>query len=189
MPCGGSVDDPNEILREEHEAIELLLTAMDGIADRIRKKDQVPEGDLEKAFTVVSEFADKCHHAKEEKVLFPVLSKASKEGAEISRRLTSDHVAFRHLVGNTRALVPKAQEDKVARSHLVKNLDTYTHLLREHIAIETSDLFREVERAIPPEAREELAEAFERVEREEIGAGVHEKYHAMIHGLAHAYAP
>jgi len=181
--------DPNEMLREEHEAIELLLNAMEGIAERIRKEDQVPEGDLETAFTVVSEFADKCHHAKEEKVLFPVLSKASKDGAEIARRLTSDHRAFRHLVGVTRALVPKARDDRTARSHLVKNLDTYTQLLREHIAIETSDLFREVERAIAPEAREELAEAFERVEREEIGLGVHEKYHAMIHRLAHVYAP
>lgn len=160
------------------------------MAERMRRTGDVPEQDLETAFTIVTEFADRCHHAKEESVLFPVLSAASpKEGAEIARRLTSDHIAFRNLVKSTRDLIPRAAAQTVSRNQLVKNLDTYARLLREHIAIENERLLPEVERSIPPEERMRLAEEFERVEREEIGPGMHERYHHMIHTLAHSYAP
>ena len=46
----------------------------------------------------------------------------------------------------------------------------------------------EVARSIPEAERRRLAAEFERIEEEEIGAGVHEKYHRMIHKLADAYA-
>lgn len=181
--------EPNDVLRAEHEAIELLLAAVEGIAGRISAKGAFPRKDLETALTVVTEFADKCHHAKEERTLFPVLSKASpKVGAELARRLTSDHVAFRKLVGTMKEQVAKGERDEKARAQLAKNLDTYARLLRQHILIENTELLPEVEKSIPEAERSRLAEEFERIEEAEIGAGVHEKYHRMIHTLADAYA-
>jgi hemerythrin-like domain-containing protein len=185
---GGVMGDPNDVLRAEHEAIELLLAAVEGMAARLHSGAAYPRRDLEKAMTVVTEFADRCHHAKEEKVLFPVLTKASPAGAEISRRLMSDHRAFRKLVGATRELIPKGEADPKARASVAKNLDTYTRVLREHILIENTDLFQEVERSLTEAQRAEIAKEFERVEQEEIGPGVHEQYHHMIHELADAYA-
>ncbi len=138
--------------------------------------------------TVITEFADRCHHAKEEVVLFPVLVKASPEtGADLARRLTSDHRAFRKLVGSTRELLSRAEDDEGSRGQLAKNLDTYTRLLREHILIENEQLLPEIERSIAPEERARLAEEFERVEREEVGPGMHARYHEMIHRLGHKY--
>ena len=181
--------EPNDVLRDEHVAIELLLSAVEGMAGRMRAKGAYPRKDLETAMTVVTEFADKCHHAKEERTLFPLLSEASpKAGAELARRLTSDHVAFRKLVGTMKEQIPNGENDDGVRALLAKNLDTYTRLLREHILIENTQLLPEVERAIPAEERERIAEEFERIEEEEIGAGVHEKYHGMIRKLADAYA-
>ena len=182
------MEDPSETLREEHAAVEHLLAAIDGLAEHVRKSGQVPAKDFERAMTVVTEFADRCHHAKEEKVLFPALSRASpKVGAEIARRLTSDHKAFRQLVASTRDLMPKADEPQ-ARSLLVKNLGTYTRLLREHILVENEQLLPEVARSLTPAERARIAEEFERVEEAEVGRGMHEKYHVMIHALADKYA-
>ena len=183
------MEDPNQVLKDEHEAIELLLSAVEGMAGRLHGKGAYPRKDLESALTIVTEFADKCHHAKEERTLFPVLSKASpKVGAELARRLTSDHVAFRKLVGTMKEQTAKGETDENVRALLSKNLDTYVRLLREHIRIENTQLLPEVERSIPAAERQRLAAEFERIEAEEIGAGVHEKYHHMIHKLADAYA-
>ncbi len=183
------MEEPNDVLREEHEAMELLLSALEGMAGALQRPGPYPRKDLEAATTVITEFGDKCHHAKEEKVLFPALAKASPQtGAEIARRLTSDHRAFRQIVGTMKAQIPKAEADAAARALLAKNLDTYVRLLRAHIAAENTELMPEVDRAIPPAEREAIAEAFERIEREEVGAGVHEKYRGMIHKLADTYA-
>jgi len=177
------------VLKEEHEAIELLLSSVEGMAGTLNGKGAYPRKDLESALTIVTEFADKCHHAKEERTLFPVLSKASpKVGAELARRLTSDHIAFRKLVGTMKEQTSKGETDETVRALLSKNLDTYARLLREHIRIENTELLPEVERSIPEAERHRLAAEFERIEAEEIGAGVHDKYHHMIHKLADAYA-
>ncbi len=181
--------EPNDVLREEHEAIELLLSAVEGMAGKLHEKGPYPRRDVETALSIVTEFADKCHHAKEERTLFPVLSKASPEvGAELARRLTSDHIAFRKLVGTMKEQTVKGEKDDAARAQLAKNLGTYTRLLRQHIFIENTELLPEVERSIPEAERARLAAEFERIEETEIGAGVHEKYHRMIHKLADAYA-
>src|SRR3989304_5908481 len=107
------MEDPNDVLKAEHEAIELLLGAVEGMAGRLSTKSTFPRKDLESALTIVTEFADKCHHAKEEKTLFPVLSKASpKVGAELARRLTSDHILFRKLVGTMKEQTSKGETDE-----------------------------------------------------------------------------
>ena len=186
---GVSMAEPNDVLREEHEAMELLVSAVEGMAGRLQGQGPYPRKDLETAITVITEFGDKCHHAKEEKALFPALAKASPgTGAEIARRLTSDHRAFRQIVGTMRTQVPKAETDAATRALLAKNLDTYARLLRVHIEAENTQLMPEVDRAIPPAERDKIAEEFERIEEQEVGSGVHEKYHHMIHKLADAYA-
>jgi len=181
------MNEPNDVLREEHEAIELLISAVEGMAGTLQGKGPYPRRDLEAAMTVVTEFADRCHHAKEEKVLFPVLSEASPAGAEVARRLSSDHRAFREIVGKVKELIPKAESDPKGRGLLAKHLGTYTRVLREHILVENTELFNEVMRSLSDAQRAKVAEGFERVERVEIGDGVHEKYHRMIHRLADAY--
>jgi len=177
--------EPNAILREEHEAIEHLLAAVEGMGTRLRR-EPLPKADLDAAMAAITEFADQCHHAKEEKVLFPALAQASpKVGAELARRLTSDHRAFRKLVGDTRALLPRT--DTASRQQLSKNLLTYARLLREHIRIEEEQLLPEVERSLDAGARERIAMEFDRVEEAEVGPGVHERHHEAIHRLAHTY--
>jgi hemerythrin-like domain-containing protein len=182
------MEEPGDILKADHREIKKLLSAFDGMAAFILKKDSLPNEDLEKAFAVAVDFADKCHHGKEEKALFPHISKASPEvGAEMARRLTSDHAAFRKLVGTMLELVPNATVKKESRAVLAKQLGTYTRLLTEHMKVEEYMLIPEVKKCIKPEQRGEISELFEVIEEETMGHGAHEKYIKIIDQLAGQY--
>ena len=59
----------------------------------------------------------------------------------------------------------------------------YAQLLREHIAKENQILFVMAERMLTPAEQQELAAAFDKVETEKLGAGTHERLHAMMDKL------
>jgi hemerythrin-like domain-containing protein len=56
--------------------------------------------------------------------------------------------------------------------------------LHDHIDKENKVFFPLAEGLFTPEDQRELLEAFEKIETEEIGEGVHEKYHQLAHELA-----
>ncbi len=181
--------EPSDILREEHEVIEHLLQVLAAMAKRVDHGESVARADVDDLLEVVVNFADKCHHAKEEKALFPALGRASpKEGAQLVRRLEGDHQAGRHLVASLRSEAARlAQGDTSIRVQFAKDARSYVALLTEHIDQETKLLLPMVDRVLLAAERERLAAEFDRIEREETGAGVHEKYEATIHRLADRY--
>jgi hemerythrin-like domain-containing protein len=56
--------------------------------------------------------------------------------------------------------------------------------LRQHIDKENNVLYPMGNRVLTEDDQRQLSEAFERVEAEEMGPGVHEKYHQLAHELA-----
>ncbi len=61
---------PQEILMEEHKAILRLLEVLKKISANLQNGNSVGVGAMEQAIDFIRTFADKCHHAKEEYVLF-----------------------------------------------------------------------------------------------------------------------
>lgn len=188
-PMVPSMTEPTEILREEHEVIHHLLHVLTAMAEQIDRGETVARVDVDDILEVIVKFADECHHAKEEKALFPALRQASpQEGARLVHRLEGDHEAGRHLVTAMRSEAAAAESgDARARSQFVKDARTYAALLARHIDAETDQLFPLVDRALPGAERAALAAEFERIEREETGAGRHEAYEGTIHRLADRY--
>ena len=159
--------EPNKIILDEHMEIRKLLSALDGMAAFSLEKGVFPVEDAKRALDIIVEHVDRCHHGKEEKVLFPVLSGLSPEiGREIARRLTSDHRGFRRLVANMLGLVMNLQKDPKAKSLMTKDLSTYTRLVRAHMGVEEDVLFKEVERSIIPSDRAKISEAFAKFDRD-----------------------
>jgi hemerythrin-like domain-containing protein len=72
-----------------------------------------------------------------------------------------------------------ASGDKDARIAVLTNARGYTALLRQHIAKEDGILFPMADDVIPASQYDAVWDAFEHVEYEETGAGVHEKYLAL----------
>jgi hemerythrin-like domain-containing protein len=80
--------------------------------------------------------------------------------------------------------LPRAAADDVARRVVAKNLADYSQVLRLHIDKEHDLLFPLADEALSDEEQQAMAAEFERIEREETGAGVHERYHALAHALS-----
>ena len=180
------MESPADILRSEHDAIRSLLSALEGMIERIRRDNAIPKDDLYDAVAVVAEFADKCHQGKEEVVLIPELVKASPRAAAVAERLKADHVAFRGHVQLIKQLLPKSRT-KAVRRRIAGHLATYVRTHREHMALVDEELLPEIDRSLRPEQRARIAKEFERVEKAEIGWGMRDAYSAIIERLADVY--
>jgi hemerythrin-like domain-containing protein len=90
-----------------------------------------------------------------------------------------DHV--RNMDENIEAA---SQGDPVALQRFAQHARAYGNLLRNHIEKEDHCLYTMANQAFTDDDQRELLLAFEKVEAEEIGAGVHEKYVSIASKLA-----
>ena len=174
-----------QILMEEHRLIGRVIASLEVEADRLEASPATRAEFFIQAADFIKDFADGCHHRKEEGILFPAMEEAGvlREGGPIGVML-ADHEEGRRLARAMRSAAEALQAgDANTRAQVRRNALGYAALMRQHIAIEDSTLFPMADRVIPPAKQAEIAEAFERVEREEIGEGVHEKYRRLAEGL------
>lgn len=173
-----------EILIEEHRVIERVLAAMEIAVQRLEAKQLRPAFFVDAA-EFIKGFADGCHHKKEEGVLFPaMLAHGVRDQGGPIGVMMAEHTQGRTF---TTAMRKAAQEleagDESARAVTIENALGYIALLHQHIAKEDTVLFPMADRVVAPTSQDKLAEDFERIEREETGAGVHEKYLALAEAL------
>lgn len=175
---------PTDELKEEHELVLAVVAAMEREVEEIRRSDAVDAQRVADMIDFTKNFTDGCHHHKEEQVLFPLLEQRQPgaAGGPVSVML-SEHDAGRAYVRGVVEALPEVQTSAAARAQVADNLAGYAYLLRLHIRKENEVLFPLAERILDEDDKASLAAEFERVEKEETGAGVHEKYHAMAHRL------
>ncbi len=172
-----------EALMHEHRVIERGLEVLAAIADRLERGETPPTEKVTALLDFFRFFADGCHHGKEEGMLFPELEARGvpKEGGPIGVML-HEHDEGRALQQQMRqALTDLA--DATNRQQFVTAARNYIALLRQHIWKEDNVLFKMAEQVLTDADDAQLAERFERHEREHIGEGVHERYHHLIHEL------
>ncbi len=173
--------EATKILMDEHRVIERVLTALQVAAERVSRGEEMRPAFFVDAALFIKNFADGCHHNKEEGVLFNAMNEAGMptEGGPIGVML-AEHEQGRLF---TREMKDAAQKweagDLSARAAVVQNALGYVALLRQHINKEDNILFPMADRVIPLERQQRVTEDFERIEVEETGAGVHDKYLAL----------
>jgi hemerythrin-like domain-containing protein len=64
----------------EHEAIKTMLRVLENLATRFEREEPVDLEQVKKAIEFITGFADRCHHAKEEDLLFPPWKKLAFPG-------------------------------------------------------------------------------------------------------------
>lgn len=174
-----------EILSEEHRVIQQVLNALDMAATRLEQGQSVRPGFFLDAASFIKGFADGCHHRKEEGVLFTsmVAHGLPEQGGPVSVML-AEHEQGRAYTRAMRAAAERlAAGDSTARHEVVANARGYVMLLRQHIDKEDNILYPMADQVIPVADQPGLVEAFEHVEHEETGPGVHEKYLALAQSL------
>jgi len=175
-------------LRLEHVGVGRMLGILDAMAGRLRAGDSVGAEDLAQAMEFLRVFVDQCHHTKEEDLLFPAMRAAKTSAEETIVILLADHVRGREEVARMSVAAQRlAGGDKAANDELAEITIRYTRLLHAHIRREENDCFDAADRELPSETQGELAEGYERIERDVIGEGRHEAFHALLDRLSQAY--
>ena len=176
-------------LTEEHKSIKLMLSIIEEVCKRLESGEKVDPEHLDKIVEFIRIFADKCHHAKEEDFLFPAMEKAGvpKEGGPISVMLTEHDYGREYVRGMSQAITKYKSGDAEASAEIVKNAMGYVELLTQHIYKEDNILYPIADKFLSEERQEELYEEFEKIEKERIGEGTHEKFHDLLHHLQDIY--
>jgi hemerythrin-like domain-containing protein len=121
-------------------------------------------------------FADKCHHGKEENILFnELVSKGIKNENGPIGVMLAEHFLGREYV----AQMNKSVEDKNILN-FEKAAAQYASLLRNHIYKENNALFFMADNVLDEKEQDIMFEKFEAHEENVIGHGVHGQLHAMI---------
>jgi hemerythrin-like domain-containing protein len=127
-------------------------------------------------------FADRCHHGKEEKALFPKLMQAGMavEGGPLGV-MFYEHDRGRELVRNMAQALDDGRGDEFELY-----ATRYTQLLKDHIAKEDDVLFVKVEDILSAEDDQSILRQFDEIEHE-MGEDTHERFHRMLPTLAARY--
>lgn len=127
------------ILIEEHAIIESALDLVEVAIRRLRAGQAIPTEFPTWLVQFIREFADGCHHHKEENVLFPLLEQHGipRDGGPIGCML-HEHQVGRELVARMRAASEASPFDARAFADAA---DEYVALLRQHIFKENHVLF------------------------------------------------
>src|SRR5512142_1084963 len=89
---------PAEDLIAEHRGILLMLKVMEKIAGRMKRGETLDEEHLRKMVEFLRNFVDKCHHGKEEGILFPEIAKTAAHVGTVNE-LLGEHMTGRDLIG------------------------------------------------------------------------------------------
>jgi len=176
-------------LRSEHVGVGRMLGVMDAMAARLQAGEAVPADDVAQTVEFLQVFVDQCHHTKEEKLLFPAISAANITSAQDAIAiLLGDHDHGREAVARMAAATERlVAGDESGKAELLAVIPGYTQLLHAHIRREESDCFDVADRELPAAVQEELVAGYERIERDVVGQGRHEAFHAMIDRLSEDY--
>ncbi len=181
---------PIDELKQEHQAV---LTALRILEEATAKSGGAEAADrvldIEQLLGFFKVFVDLCHHGKEEKLLFPALEQigVSREGGPIGVMLAEHDLGRINMSGMQSALGKIRSGDNRAAGALQKSAVAYIDLLRRHIDKEDNVLFQIAAAQLSDEKLTRLEIDFERLEKEEIGPGRHEEYHAMLDRLQEKY--
>lgn len=180
---------PTEELKKEHQAIKLMLRIMSGVAGQLEAGLGVDLKDLNDILEFLRIFADRCHHGKEEELLFSALESAGvpRDRGPIGVML-SEHQSGRVLIKDMdEALSAMARGEERGGLNFARQARAYIELLTAHIDKEDNILYPLAETRLNQKILKKLNEGFERIENEVVGPGRHQEFHKLLEKLKEKY--
>jgi hemerythrin-like domain-containing protein len=143
----------------------LIMEAMD-VMEQITATENPRTEHLDLIVSFIREFADGCHHAKEEGLLFPKLVQKgmpSKQGPIGVMLMEHDNgrTFVRSMAEN---IILYKSGNQEALKLIYSDLQSYINLLRDHISKENNILFRMADNFLTPEEQDQLLAQFSQTE-------------------------
>ncbi|MFH1483037.1 MAG: hemerythrin domain-containing protein [Chloroflexota bacterium] len=171
-------------LMEEHRLIERLLRVLESAAGKLERSEEVSPALFARALDFIRNFADRCHHGKEEDCLFHALEAHGlpRHAGPVAVMLSEHEQGREYVRRMTKALDAWGKGDWVAAGELAKNARGYAALLASHIPKEDNILYPMGENILPEGVKKGLLEAYEGVEKR-LGEDKHHEYTHLIEEL------
>ncbi|NLW43810.1 MAG: hemerythrin [Syntrophomonadaceae bacterium] len=172
-------------LIDEHRAVNLMLK----IFDHVLTKPDINLEDVEQIIGFLKGFVDRCHHGKEEDLLFPELVRhgMSESGGPIGQMLYEHQTGRSYIADMEKAVQSLKNGEAEAAQQLIEAGRQYRDLLVSHIEKENQVLFKMADNLLDETVQDRLYEEFETLEIERMGPGQHERYHELLKALAAKY--
>jgi hemerythrin-like domain-containing protein len=175
------MDTATKNLENDHVHILRLIDVM----EKMTLSSDVSLTHLETVVSLIRNYADGFHHAKEEKLFFPQLIKKgfSPEHGPIAVML-NEHTEGRCYVKSMADEIANYKKgNKAALPKIFENMQGYIELLRNHISKENDVLFRMADHAFSESEQQELLVKFSEIERTDYSDGALNEFISTIDKL------
>lgn len=169
--------------------IEKVLEALEKCSDAVARGGRVERARVREFAEFFRNFADRCHHGKEEDRLFAAMVERgfARDQGPIAvmleeHRAGRDHVAALARIGDGDG--PLTEDE---RRQLCSHALSYCALLKAHIRKEDEILYPMALGVLPAEVMVRLENDFAAFEKGVMGEGAPERYHELADRLAHAF--
>lgn len=128
----------------EHRLIERLMPLIRGAVEAARRDGRIDPRFVAQVLDFVRTYADRCHHGKEEDILFRELDRKplSRAHRAVMNELVEEHREGRKAVGELRlSLAAYERGDRAALGTIIDRLDWLAAFYPGHIRKEDADFF------------------------------------------------
>jgi hemerythrin-like domain-containing protein len=163
----------------EHRLIERMIRQIEVELIRIDQTDEVDVLFIDQAVDFIRTYADRCHHGKEEDILFRELNNKQLTPGQkrIMEELVEEHIIGRNTVAELVAARNRyASGDQTAFEEIRKGLSALVQFYPKHIDKEDKEFFIPVMDHFTGEEKDRMLQ-----EGLDFDAGlIHEKYQKMV---------
>lgn len=149
---------PTQILSDEHQNILKVIKALTCRCDEINSGKEIDQKFFNEAVSFIRNYADKFHHAKEEDILFKILSDHEKMHCDPTKQMLVEHGEGRNFVKGMEEALQKGD-----KKELLKNAQGYCELLQDHIFKEDNILYPMADEALSEAEQKNIAEKFSQI--------------------------
>ncbi len=137
------IDRPSTVLKNEHQIILRVIAVLNKLVTLSESEDQFETDALSQCVVFFKLFADACHHAKEEDLLFPLLEARGipRDGGPIGVMLHEHNIARQLTAQMADAINIVRNDEPNGREQFHTAAHQYIELLTNHISKEDNVLF------------------------------------------------
>lgn len=171
QPSSSHASQVTASLRQDHDIIKKVLKATDACIKLLREGKEIPPAILLDTVDFITNFIDRCHHAKEEQGLFPALEATGmpRENSAIGTMLR-EHEEARKIAEQIKNAVESHIQNKSeeSRSKIIQYCEAYVNHIDRHILKEDTRLFIIAERRLKGKEND-VKKMVDSVEIEKVG--------------------
>ncbi len=180
-----------EILIKEHENIRRMLNVIKIVCINIVNGKEIDDSEINVIIDFIKNYADKYHHGKEEKFLFPAMVKHLGKTAEniVTHGMMVEHIIGRGHISNLKQSLKRYVDNKndIDKLDIITSLNGYAMLLNNHIDKENDVVYTFAEKNLSQEVKEMIDEKSLNFENLEDSKNIRSKYLAILDSLEKKY--